>query len=487
MDLLDIGDRVVGLAQAGEQVEAVVARGQDTEIRAYEGEVESLSSAQSQGVGIRVIAEGRQGFAYAATFDDDVLAETLAEARDNAVFATPDEYLGLAEPDGVAVVALDLYDEALESFPTDAKIDLAVELERATRAADPRISGIESAEYVDTLAEGAIVTNTGIRTYSRETACYVMTYAMATEGDETQTGFGFSVGRRPGQLDVATAATEAAERATRLLGAVKPGSERLTVVLDPWVTAQFLGILAYTLNGEAVLKGRSLFADRLGDEVASPQVTLVDDPTDVDAFTATETDGEGLATRRNTMIEDGRLRMFVHNAYSARRAGTVSTGSAVRGGFKSTPGVGCMATSMRPGASSQAELVAMVGDGLLVQDVSGLHSGVNPVSGDFSTGAEGLRIRAGEVAEPVREFTIASTLQRMLLDVRGRRQRPAVVADERVRREPRDRRGHHLRCLICSRWPARSRPRPSPVSRSRPTWRGARRRRSRPTPVKSSR
>jgi len=419
MDLLEIGDLVVGMAKPGEQVEAVVTRGRDTEIKAYGGEVESLSSAQSQGVGIRVIADGRQGFAYAATFDTDVLAETMADARDNAAFGTPDPDLGLAEPDGVAVADLDLYDESLESFPTDRKIEMAVELERATLAADPRVSGIESAEYVDASAEGAIVSTTGIRTAGRETACYVMTYVMAAEGDETQTGFGFSVGRRPGALDVAAAASDAAGRATRMLGAVKPGSERLTVVLDPWVTAQFLGILAFTLNGEAVLKGRSLFADRLGDEVASPLVTLVDDPTDPAAFTATETDGEGLATRRNSLIEGGVLKMFVHNAYTARRAGTVSTGSAVRSGFKSTPSVGCMATSLLPGNRSQVELVADIGEGLLVQDVSGLHSGVNPVSGDFSTGAEGLRIRGGALAEPVREFTIASTLQRMLKDVRA--------------------------------------------------------------------
>ena len=419
MNLLDVGDLVVGMAEPGEQVEAVVARGRDTEIKAYGGEVESLSSAQSQGVGIRVIADGRQGFAYAATFDPDVLAETIADARDNAAFGTPDPDLGLAEPDGVAVADLDLYDESLESFPTDRKIEMAVELERATLAADPRVSGIESAEYVDALAEGAIVTTTGIRTAGRETACYVMTYVMAAEGDETQTGFGFSVGRTPTQLDVASAAGDAAMRATRMLGAVKPDSERLTVVLDPWVTAQLLGILAFTLNGEAVMKGRSMFADRLGDEVASPLVTLVDDPTNPEAFTATETDGEGLATRRNSLIEGGVLKMFVHNAYTARRAGTASTGSAVRSGFKSTPGVGCMATALLPGTRSQSELVADVGEGLLVQDVSGLHSGVNPVSGDFSTGAEGLRIRGGQLAEPVREFTIASTLQRMLKDVRA--------------------------------------------------------------------
>ncbi|CAN5733892.1 TldD/PmbA family protein [soil metagenome] len=430
-DLLEVADRVVSWASSSEQVEAVVVHGRDSEVRVYEGEIESLSSAESQGVGIRVVADGRQGFAYAGTLDEAVLRETLAEARDNASFGTPDEHLGLAIPDGVAVAELDLFREELSAFPTDANVALAIELERAVRAADPRISGIESAEYVDGSVEAAVVTNTGIRTTSRETACYLATYAMASDGQarnggagggggsDTQTGFGFSVGRRPEDLDAGAAAADAAHRATRLLGATKPAGARLTVVLDPFVTAQFLAILASTLSGEAVLKGRSLFADRVGDEVASPLVTLVEDPTEPAAFTATQTDGEGLATRRNPLFDRGVLRGFVHNTYTCRRSITASTGSAVRGGFKSTPGVGCVAVALAPGSRSQAQLIAEVGEGVLITDVSGLHSGVNPVSGDFSTGAEGMRITGGELAEPLREFTIASTLQRMLRDVTG--------------------------------------------------------------------
>jgi PmbA protein len=252
---------------------------------------------------------------------------------------------------------------------------------------------------------------------SRETACYVMAWVLAEEGDETQTGFGFSVGREPNDIDVARAAADAAMRATRMLGATKPPSARTTVVLDPWVTAQLLEIIGGPLSGEAVLKGRSMFADRIGEDVASPLFTLVDDPTNPLAFTAGETDGEGLASRCNALIDKGVLRGFVHNTYTAKRMGTSSTGSAVRGGFKSIPGVGCRAIALSPGTKTQAELVAEVGDGVLVQSVSGLHSGVNPVSGDFSTGAEGLRITGGEVGAPLREFTIASTLQRMLKDV----------------------------------------------------------------------
>jgi PmbA protein len=188
-------------------------------------------------------------------------------------------------------------------------------------------------------------------------------------------------------------------------------------VFEPRVTATLLSIVAGVLDGESVLKGRSLFADRLGQEVSMSGITLVDDPTDPEAYGATNYDGEGLACRRNVLIERGVLHRFLYNTYAARRAGTTSTGSAVRGGFKGGPGVGARAVMITPGTSSPEKILEEVGDGLLVQAISGVHSGVNAVSGDFSVGAEGLLIRGGALAEPVREFTIASTIQRMLLAV----------------------------------------------------------------------
>src|SRR5581483_176415 len=173
----------------------------------------------------------------------------------------------------------------------------------------------------------AVVTTTGIRAAARETGAYVVESVLASDGDETQTGFGFSVGRHPD-------------------------------VLDPYVAAQFLGIIGTTLSAEAVLKGRSPFADRVGDEIAAAAITFVDDPTNVLAFSATQTDGEGLATRRNALITDGVLQGFLHNSYTARRMGAVSTGSAVRGGFKSTPSAGARALSLAPGTKSPDELFA---------------------------------------------------------------------------------------------------------------------------------
>ncbi len=416
-ELADIATRVASWAADGEEIEAFVARARETEIRAYGGEVESLTSAESSGIGVRVVTGGRQGFAYAGTLDEAALAETLTEARDNAQFAGFDEFNGVAHPDGVAPADLNFFHEELASFRTDDKVALAIELERATLAADPRIGSVESAEYVDSIFESAVATSTGIASTSRETGCYLAAYALANDKDETQTGFGFSIGREPEALDVTAASADAAMRATRMLGATKPPTARLTVVLDPWVTASLLGIVGHTLTGEAVQKGRSLFAGRLDEQVAATSLTLVDNATDPEAFTACNLDGEGLATRPTRLITEGVLDGFLHNSYSGRRDGTASTGSAIRGGFKSAPGVGALALTVTPGDRTPEELIAGIDDGLLVQGVTGLHSGVNPVSGDFSTGAEGLRIRAGETAEPVREVTIASTLQRLLHDI----------------------------------------------------------------------
>ena len=415
-ELLALAEKVVASAGPGEQVEAYVSRGGETDIRVYQGQLEHFVSAQSEGIGVRVIREGRTGFAYAGVLDEAAVAEVLAEARDNAAFGSPDEWAGLAEPDGVSVTPQVLWDDAVVRVSAERKVALAEELERIPLAADPRVR-VESANYSDGWGEAAVATSTGIRASGRENGCFVSVGTLADDGGETQSGFGFAVGRDPEALDLGRAANDGADRATRLLGATKPSSTRATIVLDPYVTAQFLGIVSATLNGEAVVKGRSVFADRVGSAVAAPQVHLVDDPTNPLAYTATDIDGEGLAARRNTLIEGGVLRRFVHNSYSARRAGAVSTGNAVRGGFKGTPGVGCLAIQLTPGLRSQAELVESVGTGILIQSVKGMHSGVNPISGDFSTGATGLVISDGAVGAPLREFTIASTLQRMLLDI----------------------------------------------------------------------
>jgi PmbA protein len=415
-DLLALADRVAGWARSGEDVEVYVARGDETEIRAYGGEVESLTSATSAGIGVRVVADHKLGFAWAGSLHESVLAETLDEARDNANFATPDDHVQLAVPDGVVAVPFDLWDEALSTVPTSEKVALALALEAQAREADPRIRQVSSADYGDTSVEVALVSTTGIRSSNRKTQGFISVGVIAGDGDASQTGGGFDTARGFEGLDPDKVTADAVGRAVRMLGATKGPSGRSVVVFDRRAASTLLSVISAALSGEAVAKGRSFFAGRIGEQVGDTGLTLIDDPTNPLAYGAASYDAEGLACRRNELIVAGLLKGFLYDTVAGSRAGVASTGSAVRGGFAGTPGAGCRALALRPGPEGFDEdgVLAAVGDGLFVQSMTGVHSGVNPISGDFSVGAEGLMIRDGKLAEPVREITVASTLQKIL-------------------------------------------------------------------------
>jgi PmbA protein len=417
VDLAALAIRVAGWARDGEQVEVYAARGTETEVKVYQGEVESLSSATSAGVGVRVVKGRRQGFAYEGSLDLGAAKEALTEARANADLATSEDWVGLPAPDGCEPAVLDLWRAELAGYPTARKVEAALDLERQVLAQDPRVRQVESATWGDVSAEKALASSLGVNADARSTACFLSAVAVAGEGAESRVGSGYTVGRGPSELVAGRAAEDAASRAVRLLGAKQPASAHLPVVFEPRVSSQLLGLLASLLSGERVLKRTSLFSDRVGEAVAGPLFTLFDDPTDPAAWGASAYDDEGLACRRNVLVEGGVLRQFLYDTASARRAGTSSTASAVRAGYKSAPGVGARAVSVVPGERSADEILALVGDGLLVQSLSGVHSGFNAVSGDFSVGAEGLMVRDGQLAEPVRELTVASSIQRMLKEL----------------------------------------------------------------------
>ena len=414
--LVALADRVAAQAQPGEQVEAYVARGTSTSVDAYRGEIESLTQAGTAGIGIRVIRDGRTGFAYASSLDEGIVADTLAEARDNLPFAEPDEWAGLAEPDGVAAVALDVYRDAVLTTPVEDKVAMAIELERRVLGADPRVKGVRAASYSDAEGAYAIATSTGIAASGRSTMAYASVAALADDGDASVIAGGMSVGRAPGDVSIDEAAADAVERLLAKIGSEKPRSGEVTLILEPRLTATLLGIVSGMLSGEAVAKGRSPFAERLGEQVGSSLLTILDDPTNPDSLGAEPYDDEGLATRRVPLLADGVLQGFLHNTHSARRAGTSSTASAARG-FASRPGISARALTVAPGQGDLDSLLATVDDGVLASALGGIHSGVNPISGDFSVSVEGIRVRGGQRAEPIKEATLASTLQRLLRDV----------------------------------------------------------------------
>lgn len=423
-DLLLVAQQIVDRAAGTEDLEAFVMHEREFYVKSYMGEVESVSSSEPRGAGVRVVNDGRQGYAYTTDMSQAGFDALVESARSNAAHSTPDEAVALPDaPDGYETIP-GLVDDLQASVLPEDKVAFAIELEKATRGYDPRIRTVEEAVYSDSDAGVAIASSKGVSGTYRRTDAWCFSEAIATEGDETEVGFEFSLARGLGFLDVEDVARRAAEKALGTLGATKIASARMPVVFDPYVAGQFLGVIGGVLTAEAVQKGRSLFAGRIGEAVAAGSLDLVDDGRIEGAPGSAPWDAEGVPTQRTDVISSGELRSYLYDTISARREGRSSTGNASRASFKSLPGPSPTNLAFSDTGQSRDEVMISAGRALLVQDFHGVHSGVNPVSGDFSVGATGHLLEDGVPGRAVKEVTIAAPMLDILRGI-------TAVADDR--------------------------------------------------------
>lgn len=416
--MIDLAKKALEHANATgvEQAEAFAAETRSLRIRVYKQEVEELASATGSGVGIRVIRGGSVGFAYTTDLSEGGLGATAMEAAAAADVTAADEYTGLPEPAG-EYPSLDLYSPRLNQATVQQKIDLASTIERVALERDRRVVQVEGATYAEGEGRVAIANSLGLSSEYSETSCYAFAQAIAEQEGQMQIGVSFTTGREPGQLEEVRCGREAADRALALLGAAQCESLSGAVVMDPFVSASLIGVVGAALTGEAVQKQRSMFAGKEGQPVASSVFQLLDDGVHPDGLASAPFDGEGIPSRQTLLIDSGELQGFLYDSYTGRKEGKPSTGNAVRGSYRSMPHVGATNLRLIGGSQSLEQMIAGVDLGLYVTDVSGVHSGANPVSGDFSVGAAGILIRGGKLSEPVREVTIAGNLLSMLSSV----------------------------------------------------------------------
>jgi PmbA protein len=417
--MMDLGPAVelaveAAVAGGADDAEAYGVRQDGREVRVHGGEVESLTAATEHGVGLRVWIDSRAGYAYGADLSERGLRELADGAVAAARVADQDQFAVPPRADGAYPRLESLRDAALAESPTDRLVELALEVERTATTTEPRVRAAELAVYAGSDDEVVIRSSTGIECSYEASSCYAYVQALAASGDTKETGLGFGTARGPAGLDPEMIGAEGAQRAASMIGAGKPPSRTCPVVFDATVAASFAGLIGSALGANAVQRGRSPFIELLGEEVASSAFVLHDDGLDPEGLAASPCDDEGTPRERIALVEGGRLRSFLHNTYTARRGGSGRAGNAQRSGYRSAPSVGASNLIVRAGDSTTGALLAAAGEGVFVTDVAGLHSGVNPVNGVFSVGASGRLIEGGELAGPVREFTIASDLVSML-------------------------------------------------------------------------
>lgn len=403
---------------AGVGLEVYAQASRTTSIKVFDGQIEALTTAEPRGLGVRAIDSGRVGYAYTGDLSPSGLDAVVLEAAANARAADPDPFVGLPEQTGSYDEVPGLWRPGVSATGIEQKVEIALRAE-ATALAEPEIEVVEESEYTDSDFEVALASSAGVFAEGRQSFALTYLTANAARGDDRQSGLGFSLGRSPEELRPVEAGREAAGKAQALLGASPCSTGRYTVVLRPTVAAAFLTAIAGALSADAVQKGRSLFGGKLGHEVAAAHLELSDDGLAPEGLNTSSFDAEGIPRRRTRLLSAGLLESYLHDTYTARKEGgdTVSTGNSSRGSYRSLPGIGASNLVLSGGQGSLDDLLARVGEGLLVDSVAGIHSGINPATGEISVGVMGRLIEGGATGRPVREITIATDFLSLLQSI----------------------------------------------------------------------
>jgi PmbA protein len=413
-----------------DEAEAYFQESQKTRIELRDQQVESLSSAGSRGLGLRVLVTGATAYVYSPDLRPRALIELAKRAVALAREAAPDPDRALPElaqtPPAAdpwasrsassgqgSGEALKIFDPKLAEVTPEQKIELLCEVERAARATDPRVRDTEVARYSDSFGTVTLANSRGLCANYERSLASASLVAIARQDGEALRGHGVAVGHGFDDLSARAAGRQAARRAVRPLGGRPVPTQKATVVMEPEIAAELLGYLASALSGEAVLKGRSMFVGRLGERVGSGLVTLVDEGNLRGGLASAPFDGEGVPTARTLLVEAGVLRGLLHNTYTARRSGASSTGNAVRGSYRGAPEVGSTNFSLAAETTPLAELLDGVERGLHVTTTRSV-GGINPINGDYSVGAAGVWLEDGQEDGPVNGVTIAANVLDLL-------------------------------------------------------------------------
>jgi PmbA protein len=398
-------------------VEAVAREASEFSVVVRLGQVETLKEAGAKSMGLRVFFGQRAASTHTSDLSPAGVEQMVRGALELGQITSEDPHAGIPEAGQLGSIAgdLDLYHEDVYSLPSEERIAYAGRAEEAALRHDPRICNSEGGSFDAVVGRRVLANSHGFVGEYQRSYCSVAAIPIAEENGSMERDYWYSVARSLGRLDSPEHVGQvAAQRALRRLGARKVKTQRVPVVFDPMVARSLLGSVFEAVNGDAIYRGASFLAGKLGERVAGENVTVVDDGTLPGGFGTSPFDDEGVPTQRTVVIERGVLKSYLLNAYTARKLGLKTTGNAARG-LASMPGIGAGNFFLEQGTKTPSEMIAEVRDGLYLTEFLGF--GVNLVTGDFSRGAAGMWIVNGELAYPVHEITVAGNLQEMLNNI----------------------------------------------------------------------
>jgi PmbA protein len=380
-------------------------------------EVETLQESATQGLGLRVLIDGKQASVSGSDFNRDSIESLIVGAVELARATSPDETAGLPDASefATALPDLNLFDDEIERLTTEEKIELALRAERAAKACSELIVNFDGGGFDSSAGTSILANSLGFAGEYRGTTCSLVSIPVAAEAGKMQRDYWYDVRRRLADLDSPEKIGETAARRTlRKLGGKPVPTQQLPVVMEPNIARDLLGDVFHAVSGESIFRKSSFLVGQLGERIASSKLTVIDDGRIPGAVGSRPFDAEGLATRRTVIIREGVLESYLLNTYTARKLGLRPTGNAGRG-LVGAPTVEAGNLYVEPGPHTPAEIIKSVSKGLYVTELIGF--GVNIVTGDYSRSASGIWIENGELTFPVQGVTVAGNLKEMLNDI----------------------------------------------------------------------
>ncbi len=397
--------------------EVYLREAQSGSVETKDGAIENVIARGERGLGVRVLEDARMGFAHSSDLSASGIEACVEQARRMAKITEPDPDLAIAGTP-LATADLGIAYPGLEDRPLAERGAIALAVERAARETDARIANFRKTTYSDSSLTTIIATTTGVRASYTETYCGAGTSPVASQDGERQIGYHGEGAHRREDLDPQRIGARAARRAVEKLGAKPFPTQKLPVVLDPWMSMSLLGAIAPLFSADNVLKGRSLFAGKIGQPVANARITIVDDARRSGGMRSAPFDGEGIVTTTRTLVERGVLRAYLTNIKTARKLGGDSNGNARRGSYASPSRIGPSNFYVEAGASDPNALVRGLDRAFAVTSLLNLHT-IDPISGEFSLGATGTYLEKGAPMQAVQGVTIAGNLTHLLTSIAG--------------------------------------------------------------------
>ncbi len=417
-------DVVTMAAQAGASDAEVVAReGDEFSVNVRMGQVETLKESGSRALGLRVFLGKRTASVSTSDLTPDGIRQLVDGAIALARVTEEDPFTGMPDTGEFGGVTTDqhLYFDDVYSLPNAERIEWARRAEAAAMAADSRITNSDGGSFDAATGRKVLANSRGFVGSYRTSYAGVSAAPLAVDANGTMQRDGWWSGARSFVLleSPESVGAEAARRTVRRLGARRVPTQSVPIVFAPEVARSLIGSIFEAASGDAIWRHASFLAGKLGEAIANPSITIIDDhtmmlPSGVGGFGTSPFDGEGLPSRRNVVVEKGVLQTYLLNTYAARKLGMRSTHNASRG-LAGTPGIGCGNLYLEPGTQTQNEIIAAIPTGLFVTSLMGF--GTNTVTGDYSRGATGLWIENGQLTHAVEEITIAGNLSAMFQNV----------------------------------------------------------------------